>query len=82
MTMTVRYNSTANRALAHTDKNDKVSSKALGKITSGLKITSAADDAASFSIGARMKVKLRSLDQAAVIKIPATLTSRPPQRQL
>lgn len=65
MTMTVRYNSTANRALAHTDKNEKVRSKALGKITSGLKITSAADDAASFSIGARMKVKLRSLDQAA-----------------
>lgn len=65
MTMTVRYNGTANRALFHTDKNDKVRSKALGKITSGLKITSAADDAASFSISARMRVKLRSLDQAA-----------------
>ncbi len=65
MTMTVRYNGSANRALAHTDKNDKVRSKALGKITSGLKINSAVDDAASFSIGARMRVKLRALDQDA-----------------
>lgn len=63
MTMTVRYNGTANRALSHTNKNNKASSKALAKLASGLKINSAADDAASFSIGARMRVKLRALDQ-------------------
>ena len=63
MTMTVRYNGSANRALSHADKNNKARSKALGKLSSGLKINSAADNAASFSIGARMRVKLRALEQ-------------------
>ena len=63
MTMTVRYNGSANRALAYADKNNKYGSKALAKLASGLKINSAADDAASFSIGARMRVKLRALEQ-------------------
>ena len=63
MVMTVRYNASANRALSYTDKNDKVRSKAQAKLASGMKINSAGDDAASFSISLRMRVKLRALEQ-------------------
>lgn len=65
MTMTVRYNSSANHALIQTNRNDMACSKTLGKVASGMKINSAQDDAASYSISSRMRVKLRALDQAA-----------------
>lgn len=65
MTMTVNYNGSANRALNHLGKNDKARSKSLAKVASGMKINSAADDASSFSISSRMRVKLRALDQDA-----------------
>ena len=65
MAMTVRYNGSANRALSHIDKNSKARSKSLAKVASGMKINSAADDAASYSISSRMRVKLRALDQDA-----------------
>ena len=61
--MTVRYNGSANRALFHTEKNNKARSKTLGKLASGMKINSAGDDAANFSISSRMRVKLRALEQ-------------------
>lgn len=63
MAMMVRYNASANRALSHADKNDKARSKAQAKLASGMKINSAGDDSSSFSIGARMRVKLRALEQ-------------------
>ena len=65
MAMTVRYNGSANRALNNYDKNSKVRSKSLAKVASGMKINSAQDDAASFSISSRMRVKLRALEQDA-----------------
>ncbi len=63
MAMTVRYNVSANRALSHTNKNDKARSKALAKVSSVMKINSAQDDAANFSVSSRMRVKLRALEQ-------------------
>ena len=63
MAMTVRYNGSTNRALSHVNKNDKARSKAQAKLASGMKINSAGDDAASFSIGSKMRVKLRALEQ-------------------
>lgn len=63
MTMTVRYNASANRALNQTNKNDKARSKALGKFASGMKINSAQDDAASFSISARMPLNFVPLNK-------------------
>ena len=63
MTMTVRYNGSANHALFYADKNSNAFSKAQAKLASGMKINSASDDAASFSISSRMKVKLRALEQ-------------------
>ena len=65
MAMTVRYNGSANRALNHLGKNGKARSKAPAKVASGMKINSASDDASSFSISSRMRVKLRSLDRDA-----------------
>lgn len=63
MTMKVRYNGSANHALFYADKNSNAFSKAQAKLASGMKINSASDDAASFSISSRMKVKLRALEQ-------------------
>lgn len=63
MAMLVRNNIAANRTLSQTDKNEKARSKSLGKLASGMKINSAADDSASFSISARMRVKIRALEQ-------------------
>ena len=63
MAMTVRYNDSANRALSHMNKNINARSKSQGKLASGMKINSASDDAASYSISSRMKVKLRALEQ-------------------
>ena len=63
MAMTVGYNATANRAKIFADRNDKARTKNLSKLASGMKINSASDDAANFSIGSRMRVKLRALEQ-------------------
>ena len=63
MAMTVRNNAAANRALAQSNKNEKARGKALAKVASGMKINSAADDASSYTIGSRMRVKLRALEQ-------------------
>ena len=63
MTMKVRYNSPTNHALIQFGNNNKSLSKSLEKVASGMKINSAADDAANFSISSRMRVKLRALEQ-------------------
>lgn len=63
MAMLVRNNLVANRTLSNLDKSDKARAKSAAKLSSGMKINSAADDASSLVISERMRVKLRALDQ-------------------
>ena len=51
-------------ALSTLNKNTKALSKSLQKVSSGMKINSAADDASGYAISERMRVQIRSLDQA------------------
>ena len=46
------------------NKNSNALSKSLQKVASGMKINSAADDASGYAISERMRVMVRSLDQA------------------
>ena len=46
------------------NRNTKALSKSLQKVSSGMKINSAADDASGYAISERMRVQIRSLDQA------------------
>ena len=46
------------------NKNSSALSKSLQKVSSGMKINSAADDASGYAISERMRVQIRSLDQA------------------
>ena len=64
MAMTVKNNLGAVRTTNTLDKNEKARNKSLGKVSSGMKINSAQDDASSFAISERMRVRLRALDQA------------------
>ena len=64
MAMIVKNNLGAVRTTNTLDKNEKARNKSLGKLSSGMKVTSAQDDASSFAISERMRVRLRALDQA------------------
>lgn len=64
MAMTVKNNLGAVRTTNTLDKNEKARNKSLGKVSSGMKINSAQDDASSYAISERMRVRLRALDQA------------------
>jgi flagellin len=46
------------------NKNSSALSKSLAKVSSGMKINGAADDASGYAISERMRVQIRSLDQA------------------
>ncbi len=46
------------------NKNSSALAKSLQKVSSGMKINSAADDASGYAISERMRVQIRSLDQA------------------
>lgn len=64
MAMVVKNNISANNTLNKLDKNSKALAKSLQKVSSGMKINSAADDASGFSISEKMRVQIRALDQA------------------
>ena len=51
-------------ALNVLNKNQSALAKSLQKVSSGMKINSAADDASGYAISERMRVQIRSLDQA------------------
>ena len=62
--MRIQHNMTAantNRMLGITDNN---AAKSAEKLSSGMKINSAADDPSGYQISKRMRVQLRSLNQA------------------
>lgn len=64
MAMVVKNNMSALTTLNTLNKNTKALSKSLQKVSSGMKINSAADDASGYAISERMRVQIRSLDQA------------------
>ena len=64
MAMVVKNNMSALTTLNTLNKNTSALSKSLQKVSSGMKINSAADDASGYAISERMRVQIRSLDQA------------------
>ncbi len=64
MAMVVKNNMSALTTLNTLNKNSSALSKSLEKVSSGMKINSAADDASGYAISERMRVQIRSLDQA------------------
>ena len=64
MAMVVKNNMSALSTLNTLNKNSSALSKSLEKVSSGMKINSAADDASGYAISERMRVQIRSLDQA------------------
>ena len=63
MAMVVKNNMSAVNTLNTLNKNSSALSKSLQKVSSGMRINSAADDASGYAISERMRVQIRSLDQ-------------------
>jgi flagellin len=63
MAMVVKNNMSAIGTLNTLNRNSSALSKSLAKVSSGMKINSAADDASGYAISERMRVQIRSLDQ-------------------
>jgi len=64
MSMVVKNNISALNTLNVMNKNNSALNKSLQKVSSGMKINSAADDASGYAISEKMRVQIRSLDQA------------------
>ena len=63
MAMVVKNNMSAKKTLNTLSNNSKAVGKSLEKLSSGMKINSAADDASGYAISERMENQIRSLDQ-------------------
>ena len=64
MSMVVKNNMPALNTLNTLNKNSNALTKSLAKVSSGMKVNSAQDDASGYAISERMRVQIRSLDQA------------------
>jgi flagellin len=64
MAMVVMNNMSAISTLNTLNKNSNALAKSLQKVSSGMKINGAADDASGYAISERMRVQIRGLDQA------------------
>lgn len=62
--LVVKNNLSALNTLNVLNKNTSALNTSMSKVSSGLKIRNAADDASGYQISERMKVQIRSLDQA------------------
>ncbi|MBR3050916.1 MAG: flagellin, partial [Selenomonadaceae bacterium] len=63
MAMTVMHNAGAQLSLGELNRNINKAGKALAKVSSGMKINSAQDDASAYSISERMRGQIRALLQ-------------------
>ncbi len=63
MAMVVKNNIPAKNTLNLLNRNDKALAKDLEKVSSGMRINSAADDASGYAISDKMDVQIKSLDQ-------------------
>ncbi len=64
MAMVVKNNKESLNTLNTLNKNAAAMSKSLQKVSSGMKINGAADDASGYSISEKMRVRIRGLEQA------------------
>ncbi|MDY6267571.1 MAG: flagellin, partial [Selenomonadaceae bacterium] len=64
MSMVVKNNMSAVSTLNTLNKNSSALASSLKKVSSGMKINSAADDASGYAISESMRVQIRGLDQA------------------
>lgn len=64
MAMVVKNNISALNTLNTMTRNNNALSKSLEKVSSGMKINGAADDASGYAISEKMRVQIRGLDQA------------------
>ncbi|MVX62354.1 hypothetical protein GKZ28_01390 [Clostridium chromiireducens] len=63
--MVINHNLMANNAIRSMNNNTANASKSMGKLSTGLRINSAADDAAGLAISEKMRGQIRGLDQAS-----------------
>jgi flagellin len=63
--MIINHNLAAGNAINKMNANSAMASKSMQKLSSGLRINSAADDAAGLSISEKMRGQIRGLDQAS-----------------
>ena len=63
--MIINHNLGANNAIRNMNINQTAAGKSMQKLSSGLRINSAADDAAGLAISEKMKGQIRGLDQAS-----------------
>ena len=63
MAMVVKNNMSAVNTLNILNRNQSALAKSLQKVSSGMKINHAGDDASGYAISERMRVQIRSLDQ-------------------
>ena len=63
--MIIGHNLMASNAIRNANSNATAASKSMAKLSSGNRITTAADDAAGLSISEKMKGQIRGLDQAS-----------------
>ena len=64
MAMVVKNNMSAIHTLNTLNQNSSALTKSLAKVSSGMKINTAQDDASGYAISERMRVQIRSLDQS------------------
>lgn len=64
MAMVVKNNMSAINTLNTMTKNNSALGKSIQKLSSGMKINGAADDVSGYAISEKMRVQIRSLDQA------------------
>lgn len=64
MSLVVKNNLSALNTLNIMNSNSSALNKSMKKVSSGMKINGAADDASGYQISERMRVQIRSLDQA------------------
>ena len=63
MTMIIKNNPSALSALNQLNNNNSMLNKSLAKVSSGMKVTRAGDDASAYSISEQMRVQMRALEQ-------------------
>lgn len=66
MTLNVISNFAANVALKNLTFNGQEATRSVSKLSSGSRVVTAADDAASMAIGSRLNTEVKSLGQAAI----------------
>ena len=66
MTLNIISNFAANTALRNLTFNGDLATRSVAKLSSGSRVVTAADDAASLAIGTRLNTEVKSLGQAAV----------------